>query len=147
MEYHDYNLFHEGGHGRPRVPMKPNNPFDFWVDHLSGFEHIQQQKNQAKIATSFDTDKARSWTESETARQIDVAVRRQATTLCGVFCRGAWADGASAAGAGARARRMIEHRGAKPAPRVGERMPETPNTFPNLPEHPSQQRSAVNVPQ
>ena len=115
MEYHDYNLFHEGGHGRPRVPMKPNNPFDFWVDHLSGFEHIQQQKNQAKIATSFDTDKARSWTESETARQIDVAVRRQATTLCGVFCRGAWADGASAAGAGARARRMIEHRGAKPA--------------------------------
>ena len=81
MEYHDYNLFHEGGHGRPRVPMKPNNPFDFWVDHLSGFEHIQQQKNQAKIATTFDTDKARSWTESETARQIDVAVRRQATSI------------------------------------------------------------------
>ena len=40
MEYHDFYMFHQGGNGRPRVALKSSDPEDFWVDHLSEFEHF-----------------------------------------------------------------------------------------------------------
>jgi hypothetical protein len=39
IEYHDYNLFHQGGNGVPRLALKPDALEDFFVDHLSAHEH------------------------------------------------------------------------------------------------------------
>ena len=39
MEYHDFYMFHQGGNTRPRVAVKTAALHDFWVDHMSGYEH------------------------------------------------------------------------------------------------------------
>lgn len=39
MEFHDFNIFNQGGNTRPRVGLKAKEPKQFWVDHLSMYEH------------------------------------------------------------------------------------------------------------
>ena len=44
MEYHDYNVYHQGGNGRPRVALKSARATDFYVEHLSEYEHAVRRR-------------------------------------------------------------------------------------------------------
>lgn len=47
MEYHDYNVYHQGGNGRPRVALKSAVATHFYVEHLSEYEHAVRRRKPA----------------------------------------------------------------------------------------------------
>jgi len=49
MEYHDFYLFNQGGNGRPRVALKTEVATDFWVDHLSEYEHYVRRTGRGDV--------------------------------------------------------------------------------------------------
>ena len=47
MEYHDYNVYHQGGNGRPRAALKSAVADSFYVEHLSEYEHAVRRRKPA----------------------------------------------------------------------------------------------------
>ena len=57
--------------------MRNDTRREFWVDHLSGYEHALQLKGGA-IAAKAALDGGASWAGTEQAKEIDGLVRAQA---------------------------------------------------------------------
>ena len=47
MEFHDFNLFNQGGNTRPRMGLKAQVSKRFWVDHLSMYEHKLRREGRS----------------------------------------------------------------------------------------------------